>query len=143
MLQTLLGLLNSFSLPSQSSSSCNCSRAASSCANTSFALLYLQVDKVSSSWESGHQQHGHDLFEHIHAMDTSHRLCPANPISPCMDAPGTEKLDYTWHMHGISHVYHLSICTKHVSVSRTEPIDGIHGIRPLIGCNTTYMTNMK
>ena len=29
-------------------------------------------------------------------------------------------------MNGISHVYHLSISTKHVSVSRTEPIDGIH-----------------
>ena len=73
-----------------------------------------------------HQQH--DLFELIHAMDTSAESMHSKPSSPCMDAPGTEILDYAWHMHGISHVYHFSICTKHVSVSRlgTEPIDGIH-----------------
>ena len=29
-------------------------------------------------------------------------------------------------MKGTSHVYDLSICAKHVSVNRTEPIDGIH-----------------
>ena len=29
-------------------------------------------------------------------------------------------------MNSISHLYHLSIRTKHVSVSRTEPFDGFH-----------------
>ena len=37
-----------------------------------------------------------------------------------------EILVCTWYKNGISHVYHLSIRAKHVSVFRTEPIDGIH-----------------
>ena len=39
-------------LNTQSSSSSSYSRAASGCANTSFALLYLQVDWVLSTWAS-------------------------------------------------------------------------------------------
>ena len=37
-----------------------------------------------------------------------------------------EILLYTWYKNCISHVDHLSIREKHVSVFRTEPIDGIH-----------------
>ena len=37
-----------------------------------------------------------------------------------------EILVYTRYKNGISHVHHLSISTNHVSVFRTEPIDGIH-----------------
>jgi hypothetical protein len=51
----------------------------------------LLVLSVTSSRELGHQQHGHDLLEHIQAIaklrPALYSPCIMNPESPNMDTP--------------------------------------------------------